>query len=286
MSHSVAARAATTLRRLLDDGVALQRVHAAEALIWSGHCEGVRERFLELEGSVGGEPHYRVGVWRVLYRANNGNRKAQEEYLRKIAAVFADTQAEDRGTAAESLCKIGYAGRTPLVLEAAVRGKDDIRVSARWILAHSAGAEDEARLAELLYSGIPKDRYYAAYAFRHFAIIRPTTLTALRDLAEREPLGSEPRCHAIGSLYAHLPPKARDAVRDELLGYAVRGVNYDVRLGACLALARRPTPEMCPIMETLMVGPLTDQRIGAAYVLLRYGSERSSRTDERDALVA
>ena len=259
----------------MNKGKDFEKVHAAEALIWCGHPEGVKERFQEEDRIASCQIDYRIGIWRILYRVNADNLDAQQEYLKKIFAVLADPTALDRGNAAETLAKLGYvdSGQTTLVSDLARHGKSDLRVWCRWILANSRKAEDEAYLAELMRSITPKDRSYTAYAFRHFKTIRPTTLKALRDCAAAEPPSSEVRHYVLGTLYTHLPAGQRESVKQQLLKYVIEG-NTDQRSQSCMALANWPTEDMIPVVERLLGSKSLDERVGAAYLLLRMGQLR------------
>ena len=87
-----------------------ERIHAAEALIWTGRPEGIQEYFLEQVRTADSQRLNPIGVWRVLYRTNANHPDQQQEYLKQIVAVYADPTAKDRGTAAETLGKLKYAG--------------------------------------------------------------------------------------------------------------------------------------------------------------------------------
>jgi hypothetical protein len=266
-------RAIAALRGAMKEGKRFEKVHAAEALLWSGQPEGVREYFLEQDRLAASDPMYWIGVQRVLNRTSAGDPAAQAKSLDAILAVFSDDKAKARGTAAETLAKLRYAERTPTVLDLAENGKADIRVSARWILASSGRAEDEAYLAEMLGSQSPPDRFYAAYAFRHFRSIRPTTLKALRDLAAKEPSDGEVRCYVSGTLYTHLPAAERESAKKDLLSYATSG-NTDQRYQGCMALANWPSEDMIAVAEKLLDNGPVDERVGGAYLLLKIGHPR------------
>jgi hypothetical protein len=274
-------KAISVLQAAMKEGDGFEKVHAAEALIWTGHPEGVREYFLEQDRTADTEPWapYRIGIWRVLYRMNAGNPAGQRAYLSKILAAFSDPMAKDQGISAETLGKLKYtgSGNTALVAELAERGKADVRVCAQWIRANSGKAEDEARLVEFLGSKKMDDRQNAAYALRHFNTIRPATLNALQCMAPKEPPDGEVRCYVLGALYTHLPADQRDASKRELLNYVASG-NTDQRYQSCMALANWPTGDMVTVVENLLDNKPSDERVGAAYVLLRMGRPRD-RTD-------
>lgn len=263
-------RAIAILRAAMTEGKDFEKVHAAEALIWSEHTEGIKDCFLEEDRIASCRPDYRLGIWRILCRVNANNLDERHEYLRKILAVLSDPKALDRGNAAETLAKLGYVdnGQTTLVSDLAKDSKADLRVWSRWILANSGRAEDEAYLAELMKSNTPKDRSYTAYAFRDFKTIRPTTLKVIQGCAATESFDSEARHYILGTLYTHLPAEKRESVKQELLRYVMEG-NTDQRSQACMALANWPTEDMIPAAEKLLDSGELDERVGAAYLLLR-----------------
>jgi hypothetical protein len=272
-------KAISVLRAATKEGKAFEKVHAAEALIWTAHPEGIRECFLAEDRAAIADCVYRVGIWRVLYRINAGNPAEQQKYFAKILAVFSDPKARDQVTAAETLGKLKYAGvgQTKLVSGLAEHGKDDLRVWARWILANSGKSECETHLAEILRSKSPPDRANAAYAFRHCKSILPATLKMLEDLAAREPADGEVRYYVLGALYTHLPPEQRESAKRDLLQYVAAG-NTEQRYQSCMALANWPTEDMIPAVEKLLNNKPVDERVGAAYVLLKIGQPR----DETD----
>jgi hypothetical protein len=215
---------------------------------------------------------YRIGIWRTLYRIHRGNPAGERQYLEKTLAVFSDPKAQDQNTAAETLGKLKYAGagHAQLALDLAKYGKDDLAILARWILANSGKADDEAYLAESLQAKKPSDRVCSAYACRHLKTTRPATLKALRDLAAKEPADGEVRYYVLGTLYTHLPADSREVVKRELLQYVAAG-NTDQRYQACMALANWPTEDMISVVARLLDNKPSDERVGGAYVLLRMG---------------
>jgi hypothetical protein len=276
VSPALAAKAISVLQTAMKDGKEFERVHAAESLIWTGHAEGVRQYFLDQDRTEGDTPKYRIGIWRVLYRTAADKPTVQEKYLQKLVGVLSDAKAEDRETVAETLGKIKYSGsdHVALVRDLAAHGKGGIAISARWILANSGKEDDEAYLAESLRSKDPKDRLFAAYALRFFPTVRPATLKILRKLAATEPADGEVRHYVLGALYTHLPAEERQLIKQELLRYAATG-NTDQRYESCVALANWPTSDMAPVVEKLLKNKASDERVAAAYLLLRIGQPRN-----------
>lgn len=157
------------------------KVHAAEYLLSLDHPQGVKKLFLDEEADFGKEPKKRIGVWRVLAKATYNEER--QEWVDRIWAVYRDANAEDRGTAIETLAKLhppiqgkNAADTEALnkLLEEDMAGDDrDLSVGAAWLLAAS-GSEEQKKLAFERLKGMldaekPETRFYAAYALRHLA---------------------------------------------------------------------------------------------------------------------
>jgi hypothetical protein len=108
---------------------------------------------------------------------------------------------------------------------------------------------------------------------RFLPTIRPATMKMLQDLAAAESAAGAVRPYPLGALYAHLPADKRAAVKRELLEYVATG-NTDQRYESCMALANWPTADMAPAVSKLLDSKASDERVGAAYVLLRIGLPR------------
>ena len=77
------------------------KVHAAEALLSLGESQDVARTF-EIElAARGGEPQYRIGIWRVLAQAAQTDQQ-REPWITKIVAAFRDPRSPDRLHAAET----------------------------------------------------------------------------------------------------------------------------------------------------------------------------------------
>ena len=95
-------RAANVIRQVFDKEQQWVKVHAAEYLLSLGYPEGVNEGFGKELDLHGGEPQYRIGIWRVLARAAN-TEEERDEWIGKIHDVFKDPSSPDRLCAAETL---------------------------------------------------------------------------------------------------------------------------------------------------------------------------------------
>lgn len=259
------ARCLAVLHEAMTEGKVWVKVHAAESLLWTGHPEGVREVFLEEEKTAG--PQYRIGVWRVLAQAAP-DAQTRKQYVDKIAAVFFDKDASDRLHASETLGKLGYTSHDPEVLRVAEKGEKSFQPMARWIMANSGDAKDEAYLAELLASDDPEARSCAAYALRFLKTIRPETYAKLNAAAEKEPQDSPQRVLILSATYLHAPEADKTGLHAQLIKYADTGTKDDKR-EVCAALGRKPSPEDLPLLTRLLDDPDLDARAGAAEAALR-----------------
>jgi len=259
------ARCLAVLHQALSEGKVWVKVHAAESLLWTGHPEGVRDIFLEEEKTAG--PQYRIGVWRVLAQAAP-DEQARKQYVDKITAVFFDLKASDRLHASETLGKLGYTSHDPEVLRVAEKGEKSFQSMARWIMANSGDAKDEAYLAELLTSEDPETRSCSAYALRFLKTIRPETYAKLKAAAEKEPHDSQQRALILSPAYLHAPEADKTSIHAQLIQYADTGTKDDKR-EVCAALGRRPNPEDLPILTRLLDDPDLDAQAGAAEAILR-----------------
>src|SRR5262245_16016600 len=194
-------KAVQVLREVLQKGQEWERVHAAEALLWNGYAESVKEVFQPDSESAG--PPYRIGIWRVLARSQGNDETAARRYVQKILKVFLDPLATDREYALEALAKLQFDDALPEVVRVAQEGAGGLRVYARWVLANSGDLKQQSSLAELLDSSEPAVRANAAYALRHLKKLQSSTLAKVKTALSREPFDSPAKTYELGALYVH-----------------------------------------------------------------------------------
>lgn len=268
-SESLRRHALQILRATLDTEEGWVKVHAAEALLSVGAPDEVTRAFERELASRGGEPEYRIGIWRVLAQAARGDR-ARDPWIKKIVAAFLDTRGPDRLHAAETLGKLGYRanGREVEAFALAARaGRGSLAVNARWVLANSRRA-GEAGLMELLASDDAGTRGDAAYAVRHRSTRSSAAWKTLAAAARREPVGSRARASLIGAAFVHAPPDQAAAFNADVLSYVRRGTK-DEQLEACAALAIAGTEEDVAFITALLDARDPDVRVAAAQAILR-----------------
>lgn len=268
-------RAVAVLRHALNEGHEWVKVHAAEALLWNGYPEDVKEAFVAEIKTAG--PKYRIGVWRVLAQAQGNDVVARERYVNKIRDAFLDTNGPDRLHALETLAKLQYSERPDELLRVAKEGKGEFQAYARWVLANSGDANDEAALADLLDSTDPAVRLTVAYALRHLKRIQPFTLAKLEAAALKEPADSDARVYLFSAWYVHSSGDQKETIEKELLKYVQNG-NKDQKYEVCVALTYRGDKSHIVILEKLLDDPELDVQISAAHALLKI--ERRQHTQD------
>ena len=240
------------------------RVHAAEALIAHGHPEGMEPLFTELQRA---SPDNFIGATRVLAKVNKSNPAKYEAAVQQILDVFLNAEiSRPRLVALESLGKLGYSEPLPQIQQQAEDGTEGKKPMARWVLANSGRAEDEARLVELLTLDEPLNYQYVAYALRFRPAIRPASYALLEARAAHISPTAPQRVYVLSALFVHTPPEKRATIYAQLIPYqqGQPGERYEL----AEALGLRGTPADKPTLETLLADSDHDVRVAAASALL------------------
>jgi SSS family solute:Na+ symporter len=245
------------------------KVHAAESLLSLGHSEGIRQAF-ELELSAkGGEPKYRIGIWRVLAQAAP-DAAEREQWIGKIRAAFLDPTGPDRLHAAEALAKLGYqvqnqeADAFKLVAET---GDDRLAAETRWIFANNGAMNPQLSLAELLESKEDLARFNAAYALRNLPQLSAAAREKLLAALSKEPAHSSGRIYMISAALVHAPPDQQKQLKAELLSHVKTG-DQAAKYEICATLAKVGLKEDLPLLSSLLDDTNSDVRVGAANAVL------------------
>jgi hypothetical protein len=263
-------KALHVLRTAMDTEARWVKVHAAEALLSVGDAEAVARTFERELASKGGEPEYRIGIWRVLAQGAR-IRQQRDPWTGKILAAFLDTRGPDRLHAAETLGKLGYraGGRDADAFELAVRtGPGPLAANARWVLANSGQPDGDVRLAELLASDDAGTRATAAYAVRHLPKVSATAWNTLTTAVSRETVDNIVRASLLSAAFVHAPGDQQARFKAELLEYAHTGTK-DEKYEACGALATAGRADDLPLLAGLLDDANVDVRIGAANAVMR-----------------
>jgi SSS family solute:Na+ symporter len=271
-SGSLRPQALRVLRTAMESEQRWIKVHAAEALLSLNEPQDVARTFeIELAAN-GGEPQYRIGIWRVLAQAARSDRE-REPWIAKIVAAFRDPRGPDRLHAAETLGKLGYrAGeREAGAFELAARtGPGPLAANARWVLANSGRPEGDIRVAELLGSDDAGTRATAAYAVRHLPKLSAAAWETLAAAVRMEPGGDVDivRASLVAAAFVHAPAEQKARFKTELLKYARTGTT-DAKYEACAALAQQGRSDDVPLLGGLLDDTNADVRAGAAHAIGR-----------------
>jgi len=261
---SLRERAVQVLRTALAEEQEWVRVHAAEALLKHGYPEGVEDIFAPQVDTA--PPKHRIGVWRVLARAQTTG-EARETYVARIRAAFLDTNGPDRLHAVETLAKLGDTARPDELVRVAGEAQGSLQAYARWAVANSGDAKDEAAFVALLDSEDSAVRGGVAYGLRHLDRIQSTTLTKIEAALETEPADSSARVHMVSALYVQAPQEQKETAKLELMRYAVEGGKGE-KYEAAAALGCVGDEADMPLLLELLADAEADVRISAADALL------------------
>lgn len=279
VSETLRTEAVNELKRVLDDTLRWEKVHAAEYLMELQYSGQIGEIFLREEKARGEEPSYRVGIWRVLAQVPALS-AGRSQWTERIYDVYRDMRSPDRAQAAESLAKLKYPF-TPVEEE-----KDPVvKLLAEW-----AGSYRSREAAEMAAKNLirlvtsdnptPRERKLAAYALRHLGSLSYTETKEIGNLALLEPDSSEVKVYLLSAALHHMPADSlsrNHKVYDELVRLASGG-NKAVRYEMAHALAAKGTPHDIPLLTGFLkitgdsgftTAEQADIRVGASYALLR-----------------
>lgn len=263
--RALEARCLGILRGALKEAQEFVKVHAAEALIWNGYPQGVREAFLPEENRA--KPGYRIGVWRVLAQLVNADPAVRDGYVQKIRDVYLDPTSQDRLIAIESLGKVKDQKLLANYRRDGLESQGQLQVMARWAAANSGQAQDEAALAALLASSDKDVRVNVGYGLHFLPQIRPATTARLKAAARREKTASA-RVYLAAALYIHTTKSEKAKWRKELLDYLQKS-DKDQKIEAAFGLSYGGDETVLSVLETNLSDPDLDVRISASQAILR-----------------
>lgn len=255
-------------------GSPFDAMHAAEALLWNGFPGGVTALYREAAASS--DPKARACGWRVLAQDGALTPDERGAYLRKvraytlqqITALQSPAQPGNNADfALESLAKLGYAGRDAEIVAQARGGTPVMQVLARWVLANSGKAADEAYLARLLDLSDERMRGVAAYALRYMKRLRPATIGHLERRLAAEPADAPDRFFYVIALYVQGPEPERSARKAQLYWYADHG-GEEAQWQSLLRIGQRGDESDLQKLAPYLASHDKEVRIAAANAIL------------------
>lgn len=265
-------KAVAALRAAMHDAPRWVKVHAAESLLALGDPRDIVSVFQRELQTAGGQPEYRIGIWRVLARASADDRERQQ-WIRRIVDVFMNRAAPDRNHAAETLAKLRYVASADVhdeLARVAAQQAGPFSVNAQWVLANGGKPEAERPLLEFLSSDRSEVRLNTAYALRHLPNLSSTSRQALFAAADGEPPDSPTKTYLVSAAAVQAGPEEGRRWIPSLVHLARTG-KPDVVYEACMALASVGTYEEVPLLAEMLSATDPDIRVAAAHAILRIG---------------
>jgi uncharacterized membrane protein len=191
-----AGRARAALRRIVANGRAWVRVHAAEVLIAYGEGDAMRALFGREAPAAAASP-YRIGTWRILAAAARTPAE-RAGWVARIEAEAIDP-TPDPGDPSRRLRALESLGKLRVRVDGPVREATRVFAAAAapvdaalplWVLSLAGDSGAPGRLAGLLSAPDPVARQRAAYALRWLGSTDPVVLGKLRRAADSEPAGT------------------------------------------------------------------------------------------------
>ncbi|MGC1275110.1 MAG: HEAT repeat domain-containing protein [Planctomycetaceae bacterium] len=261
----------TRLVKILEDAVSLHEswiaIHAADALGRLNRPEPVLKAFREQANST--TAGYRVGVWRVLARAEPSD-AAQKRNIDRIRRVLLTPGAADRVHAMEALAKlavpIGDDEERAVVRTTAMDSAEGGAPFALWRLAQAGEhANAVVRLTEMLTSKDEVIRLRTAYVLARLRPLPAATQRSLAGALAAEPLESPAKPFLVCAVGG-----------DAVIELAQSANAPAARYTAAMELAEQRSEAGLGALRSLVDDPDADVRVAAAFALLRRDGTRSS----------
>ena len=256
---------ATLKEAMLSGETFIIKVHAAEALISNHHMEGIDSLFSTL---IQEAPANLYGASRVLARVHKNNPAKYDIFINNLVSAFLHADSlRGRLIALESLAKLGYHQPLKEIVQLAASGENGLMGMARWVLANSGKAVDEARLAEPLTSSVGLDYRYAAYSLRFFKKIQATSYSLLQTCNKRIADTDPAKVYVLSSLFVHAGAVISKQAKLHLFTFlnGAVGERYEV----AEALALKGTKADMDVLHKLLSDENMDVRVAAANAILK-----------------
>jgi hypothetical protein len=265
-------KAMSVLERALREETGFVRIHAAEALLDTGHGEVVRAVLQDWPGAeADATPALaRIGTWRVraLASATPGER---DSWISQVRRVALDPAAVDQLQAVETLGKLHVqldSNELRAIREFALKWPPATASLPWWVL-HLNGAPDAlARIVEILAAAEPVARLRAAYVLKRDHLTGDGARPALARAWAAEPRDSIAYPYLLCAMAALSENPAEQADCINRLGQLLAGPSTSGRYEVALTLMQLWPDENADRFAGLLDSPDADSRIGAAWAIL------------------
>ena len=285
------------LKQVLHSQPEFIKVHAAEYLIWSGHGEEVRKEFLREHELHGGQPKYRIGIWRVLAQTEVDPEK-RNLWHEKVLKAFGDIDGPDRLHAAETLAKLRISPleKYPDATQKSVTDTNrNMQVYTHWALSYAPNADTNKFRHDFLHM-LASDtnkivRMISAYIVRRIKSLTPGEWTKLSMQALEEPDSSDLKNNLLNTALVTFPAGLNKPLAYEKIKEAAKA-NYqhfsaDKRIQLAQALAETGDESDIPLLQSYLnnediagfydadTKEAADVRAAAAFAILKIKTEHN-----------
>lgn len=262
MTDSLERKALEELKEALKAQVQWTKVHAAEYLIRMGYAERVKKEFLRENDLYHTRPKYRIGIWRVLAKAET-EPEQKNQWRRKILEAFSDQNGPDQLHAIETLAKLKLSplAKCPEATQKALTSKDrNFNVYAIWATAYDSDQTLHSKRQELLNIAISDPgkiiRKAGAFGLRELGSFTSGQWVLLASKALMEPAESGLRNCLLNTAFVSFREESGETgtfrkIREEML----RGhefFSFETRIDLALSLAERGTVAELPLLQSFL----------------------------------
>ncbi|HEX7630751.1 MAG TPA: hypothetical protein VF388_01355 [Lacunisphaera sp.] len=262
-------RARAVLERALREETGFVRIHAAEALLDTGHGEAVRPVFAGT-GASATAATARIGIWRVLALASQTDAE-RAEWIGRVRTVALDPAASDRLQALETLGKL-HVRVAPEDLRTIRNFATQATIAeapmAWWVL-HLNGAPDAlAHLVESLSATDPVARLRAAYILKREHLTGDKIHAALTRAWSAEPADSIAYPYLLCALATLTTQRELQQDYIDRLSRLLATPTASGRYEMSLTLMQVWPEKNATRLEAILDAQDADTRVGAAWAIL------------------
>ena len=99
-------RAVSVLKAAFEEPDKWTKMHAAEALMWNGYPNGIKDAFADEIDNA--DAQYKIAIWDILARTAGNDKILRRDYIDKIYEAVVDNTGQVRNYALEKLIKFRY----------------------------------------------------------------------------------------------------------------------------------------------------------------------------------
>lgn len=266
------------------------KVHAAEYLIWLGHTAEARKEFLHENDLHGGQPKYRIGIWRVLAQTES-DAEGKMKWSDKVLRAFGDMNGPDRLHASETLAKLKISPleKYPEAVQQSLADESrNLQVYTLWAISYSSPDSLNKNRPEFLHMAVSDTstdvRKISSYILRKIGLDSEQWRSFVTAAFSESPT-SELYFSLLTTAYITAPADGEDDDLRSRVGHELLK-DYETRpavdrIAIAHALAEKGTETDLPVLESLLANEhisgiyeadsqeAADVRAAAAYAIIK-----------------